>query len=72
MDTKVDPNADLVLSELSRVLPGKPPYKTLWRWCKKGIKSRSGRTITLECVRLPGGEGSSVARFRQFIDELQG
>ena len=62
---------DILLSELSKQLPDKPGYKALWRWAKVGIRSQSGKLIKLPWVKLTGGAGSSLAKYDQFIDELQ-
>lgn len=62
---------DIPLSELARLLPDTPSYKTLWRWAKVGVQSMSGRTVTLETIKLPRGLGSSLARFEEFVKELQ-
>ena len=40
--------------ELPRVSGRKASTNAIWRWCRKGIKSRSGQRIHLEHVRLGG------------------
>ncbi len=46
----------LTLSAAARSLPRigdkRPHASTIWRWCRIGVKSRSGRRIRLEHVRV--------------------
>jgi uncharacterized protein DUF1580 len=44
----------LDLSEAARRSPGRPHSATVWRWCRKGIKARSGGRIRLDHVRAGG------------------
>jgi len=48
----------LSLAEASKAMPqisGRGiSANAVWRWCRKGIKSRCGQTINLEHVRLGG------------------
>ena len=41
----------LDLTQAARRTPGRPSPSTIWRWCRKGIKSRSGEQIRLDHVR---------------------
>lgn len=61
----------VLLSFLSEVLPGSPPYKTLWRWQRYGLKSLTGKIVKLQCKRIPGGLGSSLKAYNQFVARLQ-
>jgi len=40
------------LADCTRVIPGRPHAATVWRWCRKGVKSRTGRRIYLEHARF--------------------
>jgi hypothetical protein len=46
-------------------------YWTLRRYCVNGVSSRSGKTIKMKCVRLPGGIGSTLKSYEDFLDSLQ-
>ena len=50
------PNADeyISLGEAAKLAPGRPSACAVWRWCRKGIKSRSGQRIKLNHVRAGG------------------
>ena len=42
------------LSEAAKRTPGHPHMASVWRWCRKGVKSRSGDRIYLSHVRAGG------------------
>ena len=44
-------NDYLDLTEAAKRTPGRPNPSTVWRWCRKGILSRSGGRIRLHHVR---------------------
>ena len=44
----------LTLAEAANRSPGRPSSNAVWRWCRKGIKSRSGETVKLNHVRVGG------------------
>ena len=67
---KCDPQKDVPLSELARILPTPAPYATVWRWARIGVQSESGRIVKLQTVRLPGCLGSSLNRYDKFLNEL--
>ena len=61
------PMEDLAtLTELAKGLPGRPHSSTVWRWCRKGVKSRSGDRIQLEHVRIGARVFSSPQAVEQF------
>lgn len=41
----------LDLTQAAKRTPGRPSPSTIWRWCRKGIKSRTGDQIRLKHVR---------------------
>lgn len=66
---------DLVrLSEAVTFVPmnhGKPPHpSTLWRWCRQGVKARSGQRIRLDHVRVGAYVYTSRAALQEFVEEL--
>jgi len=44
----------MTLTETSKVAPGRPSVNCLWRWCRRGVKSRSGARVQLEHRRVGG------------------
>jgi len=44
----------LTIAEAARSLPNKPAPSTVWRWCRRGVKARSGQRVYLDHVRLGG------------------
>ena len=47
-------NEPLTLSAAAKRCPGRPHASTLWRWARKGVKTRSGTRIRLEHIRVGG------------------
>ena len=44
----------LTLGQAAKRCPGRPSTNAVWRWCRRGIKSRSGRRVKLGHVRVGG------------------
>lgn len=44
----------LTMAQAARISPGHPSPNCIWRWCRKGVKSRSGERVHLQHVRLGG------------------
>jgi hypothetical protein len=44
----------LTLTQASRLLPNRPHPSTIWRWCRKGVLSRTGERVWLRHVRFGG------------------
>jgi len=42
------------LSQVAKLCPGRPHTSAVWRWCRKGLKSRCGETIRLQHIRVGG------------------
>ncbi|WP_436715475.1 hypothetical protein U8335_23800 [Roseiconus lacunae] len=59
------------LASLARMLPGKPSASTVRRWVTQGRTSQSGKLVRLETVRLTNGRGSSIERYKEFLQRLQ-
>ncbi len=61
----------LTLSEAARSLPRigdkRPHASTIWRWCRLGIKSRSGRRIRLEHVRVGARVFTTADAINDFV-----
>ncbi len=44
----------LSLSEACKIAPGRPSTNCVWRWCRRGVLSRSGERVHLRHVRVGG------------------
>ena len=44
----------LTLSDAAKLAPGRPSTSCLWRWCRKGVKAKSGVTVRLQHARFGG------------------
>lgn len=44
----------LTLTDAAKLAPGRPSTSCLWRWCRKGVKSKSGVTVRLQHARFGG------------------
>lgn len=64
------------LSILAKLLPDKPHYRTLVRWCTRGSKSDGGGIVRMESIRGSGLSKrylrSSVEAFHRFIERING
>lgn len=70
MTEQADHGPLISLAEAAKTLPqanGKNfSTNTVWRWARKGVKSRAGDTIRLQHVRL----GGKIYTTRQWVDEF--
>jgi hypothetical protein len=66
----------ILLRELARILPSRPNYDTVLKWCRRGLVYDRGekkkRRIKMEAVRLTNGLGSSMQAYSRFINRLNG
>lgn len=56
----------LTLAEAAASCPTKPHIASVWRWCRKGIKTSGGGRVRLEHVRIGGRiytTGPAMERF---------
>lgn len=42
----------LKLSEVAKLLPGRPSTICLWRWCRNGLTTRTGVKVRLAHIRV--------------------
>ena len=47
-------NKYLSLAQAAQMAPANPSPNTVWRWCRKGVKSRAGHRVHLVHVRVGG------------------
>lgn len=69
MDQKFSENY-LTVTEAARLIPGRPSAHSIWRWCRKGIISRSGCRLFLEHVRIGGKIYTTEKWLHEFCSEL--
>ncbi len=60
----------LTLTELAKRVPGRPHSSTLWRWARRGVKSRCGGRVRLEHMRAGARVLSSWDAFCRFAEAL--
>jgi hypothetical protein len=60
----------ITLSQLAEQIPGRPCYGTVRRWAITGAKAVSGEHVLLPTIKLPGGLGSSVQKYDEFVTLL--
>ena len=44
----------LSLTQVADIAPGRPSTNCVWRWCRRGVKSRAGERVRLQHVRMGG------------------
>lgn len=42
----------LTLAQAAKLAPGRPSSCAVWRWARRGVKSRSGRRVRLKHIRV--------------------
>ena len=47
-------NEYITLAEAAKLAPGRPSSNCIWRWCRRGVRSRSGQTVCLDHIRVGG------------------
>ena len=57
----------ITLSEAAKRSPGRPSSCAVWRWCRTGIKARTGDRIRLEHIRAGGRLFTSEAALEAFF-----
>lgn len=60
----------LTLGQAARISPGRPSANAVWRWCRKGLRSRGGRRIRLQHVRMGGRIFTTEAWVHEFGQRL--
>ena len=60
------------LTDVAKTIPGRPSTNCIWRWCRKGVLSRSGQRVRLQHVRIGGKlftSGEWVTEFGRLLAE---
>ena len=56
----------LSLTDVAKLVPGRPTANCIWRWCRRGVLARNGVRIRLQHVRL----GGRILTTRRWLDEF--
>lgn len=72
---KTSPDEVLSLSEAAAAVPALKGRKklhpsTLWRWCRRGVKTRAGHRVRLRHARYGGIIGVTRADLSAFFNEV--
>jgi len=60
----------ITLTQAANASPGRPSTNCVWRWCRKGVKSRNGQTLRLQHVRMGGKMFTKHAWLEEFGRQL--
>ncbi len=63
-------NDCITLSEAAALSPGRPHVASVWRWARRGVKTRSGGRVRLKHIRAGGKLYTSEAWLRQFFEAV--
>lgn len=44
----------LTLAQAAKLAPGRPSANCVWRWCREGVKAKSGERVRLKHTRFGG------------------
>lgn len=65
-------NDHITLAQAAKLTPGRPSSCAVWRWCRVGVKSRTGERIRLDHIRIGGRlftTESDLQRFFKLVAE---
>jgi hypothetical protein len=54
----------ITLTQAGNIAPGRPSTNCLWRWCRRGVKSRNGEKVRLRHIRI----GGKIFTTRRWLD----
>jgi len=60
----------LTLVKAAKQCPGRPSVNAVWRWCRKGIRSRNGEIIRLDHIRVGGRIYTSAQALNNFFSAV--
>ena len=63
-------NGHITLAQAAKLSPGRPSSCAVWRWCRMGIKSRSGGRIRLDHIRAGGRIFTTQAALQAFFERV--
>lgn len=68
--THTPPHELIPFATATHLVPGRPNISTLWRWARRGVRSRGGSRVRLKHVRLGGRLFTSSAWLGEFGEAL--
>lgn len=66
MQAQTNANTLMTVTEAANVTPGRPSTNCLWRWCRRGVWSRSGERVRLQHRRI----GGKIFTSSDWLDEF--
>jgi len=60
----------ITMSEAAKRTPGRPASATIWRWARKGIRTRTGSLVRLRHIRAGGRIYTRAEWLQAFFDEV--
>ena len=57
----------LTLTEAAKLAPTRPSANAVWRWCRRGVKARSGKRVHLGHIRVGGRVYTTEQSVRTFL-----
>ena len=60
----------LSLAQAANLCPNRPSANAVWRWCRKGVKSRSGGRIYLRHYRVGGTIHTTEHDLDTFFEDI--
>ena len=58
------------LTEAAKLSPGRPSTNAIWRWCRKGVLSRTGQRVRLDHVRIGGKIFTTETDLQKFFRQV--
>lgn len=69
-DERAGVHQHMTLTQAVKFAPGRPSVNAMWRWCRRGVKSRTGERIRLEHIRAGGKLLTTAAWVEAFCRRL--
>lgn len=66
MHEQTHEDAHLSLTDVAKIVPGRPSANCVWRWCRRGVLARSGERIRLRHVRI----GGKIFTTRRWLEDF--
>lgn len=60
----------ITLGQAAQLAPTRPSANAVWRWCRRGLKARSGKRVYLKHVRVGGRVFTTAEDVNRFFVEL--
>jgi len=66
MHEQMDAEERISLTDVAKLVPGRPTANAIWRWCRRGVLARNGVRVRLQHVRM----GGRILTTRRWLDEF--